>query len=341
MAAQADGTRAELAGRDKAAILLLSLGPEVSSQVLRHMSDGEIEQLTVSIATPPVVVEQTRAEVIQEFGQLLQARSYAARGGLAYAQDLLERALGASRALEIMHRLTTAMRSRPFEVARRTNPHQLLTFLEGEQPQTIALVLSYLTSDQAATVLKSLPPDLQTEVAGRVAMMDPTGPDVVREVEQVLDSHIASLVTKDYSTPGGVDVVVNMLNRVDRGTERSIMQALEQQDAELAEEIRKRMFLFEDIARLDDRSIQRVIRETDPHDLTLALKGASEAIGQRFLANMSQRMAETVSEELKFLGPVRLREVEEAQGRVVAAVRRLEEAGEIVVSRGGDDDVLI
>lgn len=330
-----------LSGRQKAAVLLLGLGPELAAQVLQHMSDAEIEEITLAVASPPSLDRAARDAVFFEFAELLEARTYVASGGLRYAQDVLERALGTSRALEIIHRLTSSIQGRPFEVARRADPLQLLTFLQGEHPQTIALVLSYVAPDQASQVLKALPPDIQANVAQRIARMDRTSPDVVREVERVLETKIASLMTADFSTPGGVDVVVNLLNRVDRGTEKTIMGHLEEDSPDLAEEIKRRMFLFEDIARLDDRFVQRILRDVDNNDVTLALKGASDAIQQKFLSNVSSRVADTVREDLKFLGPVRLRDVEEAQRRIVAIVRQLEESGEIIISRGGDDDVIV
>lgn len=330
-----------LSGRQKAAILLLGLGPDLASQVLKHLSDAEIEELTLSLASPPAIDRDTRDHVFHEFAELLEAHTYVASGGLTYAQDVLERALGTSRALEIIHRLTSSLQGRPFEVARRADPMQLLTFLQGEHPQTIALVLSYIAAEQASQVLKALPPEIQSNVAQRIARMDRTSPDVVREVERVLETKIASLMTADFSNPGGIDVVVNLLNRVDRGTEKTIMGHLEDSSPDLAEEIKRRMFLFEDIARLDDRFVQRILRDVEIKDVTLALKGASDSIQQKFLANVSSRVADQVREDLQFLGPVRLRDVEEAQRRIVAVVRQLEESGEIIISRGGEDDVVV
>lgn len=330
-----------LSGRQKAAILLLGLGPDLASQVLKHLSDAEIEELTLSLASPPAIDRDTRDHVFYEFAELIEAHTYVASGGLTYAQDVLERALGTSRALEIIHRLTSSLQGRPFEVARRADPLQLLTFLQGEHPQTIALVLSYIAAEQASQVLKALPADVQSNVAQRIARMDRTSPDVVREVERVLETKIASLMTADFSNPGGIDVVVNLLNRVDRGTEKTIMGRLEDTSPDLAEEIKRRMFLFEDIARLDDRFVQRILRDVENKDVTLALKGASDSIQHKFLANVSSRVADQVREDLQFLGPVRLRDVEEAQRRIVAVVRELEESGEIIISRGGDDDVVV
>lgn len=331
-----------LTGRQKAAILLLSLGVDLSAQVLKHFSESEIEEITLAVASPPPVDRETRRAVLEEFTNLMDAQRYASQGGITYAQEVLERALGSSRALEIIHRLTTSLKARPFEVARRSDPMQLLTFLTGEHPQTIALVLSYVTAEQAAQVLKSLPPEIAGDVAERIALMDRTSPDVVREVERVLETRISALTTSgDMSAPGGVDVVVNILNRTDRATEKTIVQGLEARVPDLAEEIKRRMFLFEDIAHLEDRFVQRILRDIESQDLTMALKGASDAIKEKLLANVSSRVAEMVREELSYLGPVRLRDVEEAQGRIVAVVRQLEESGEIVLAHGGDDDVLV
>ena len=341
MAALAESSLA-LTGRQKAAVLLLSLGVDMSAQVLKHFSESEIEEITLAVASPPPIGRDTRRAVLEEFSTLMDAQRYTAQGGISYAQEVLERALGSSRALEIIHRLTTSLKARPFEVARRSDPVQLLTFLSGEHPQTIALVLSYITADQAAQVLKSLPADLGSDVAERIARMDRTSPDVVREVERVLETRISALTTTgDLSAPGGVDVVVNILNRADRGTEKTIVKNLEARVPDLAEEIKRRMFLFEDIAHLEDRFVQRILRDIESQDLTMALKGASDTIKEKLLANVSSRVSDMVREELSFLGPVRLRDVEEAQGRIVAVVRQLEESGEIILAHGGEDDVLV
>jgi len=333
-------TELSLSGRRKAAILLASLGPDLAALVYKHLSEQEIEQVTVELARTEDVHPDERAAVLGEIVSLTQGQRYIAQGGVAYARTALERAFGASRAVEILDRLTQFMAPRPFDALTSVDPMQLLSFLQGEHPQTMALVLAYLPTDTAAHVLKAIPKEIQADVTKRIATMDRTNPAVVGRVENVLEGKIASLLGGDFSNPGGVDVVVALLNRVDRGTERSITQTLEEEDAELAEAIRQRMFLFEDLAQLDDRFIQRVLRDAEQHDLVLALKGSSDAIAERLLQNMSQRQAELVQDDLKYLGAVRLREVEAAQQRIVALARRLEEEGEIIMSRGIDDEII-
>ena len=331
----------ELSGRRKAAILMAGLGPEVAAQVYKHLGDQEIEQVTVELARAEDTRSEERMAVLEEFRDMREAGAYIDEGGIAYARAILERAVGATRTKEILDRLTSTLAPRPFDTLRNADPMQLLTFLQGEHPQTIALVLAYIRADAAAMVLKNLPPDLQADVARRIATMEHTNPTIVAEVEAMLEGKMVTLFGGDLSQPGGVDVMVAVLNQVDRSTERTILQSLEEKNPELADEIRRRMFLFEDFAQVEDRFIQRIIREVDQQDLVLALKGASDTISQTFYRNMSQRMAEVVREDLKFLGAVRLRDVEAAQQRIVAIARRLEEEGEIIMSVGGGADEII
>src|SRR5699024_1131208 len=230
---------------------------------------------------------------------------------------------------------------RPFDFARNADPNQVLNFIQSEHPQTIALVLSYLDPEQSGQILSELPQDMQAEVAKRIAMMNSTSPEIISQVEQVLERNISSSLTEDYTQTGGIEAVVEVLNSVDRSTERTILDSLEIQDPELAEEIKKRMFVFEDIVILDNRAIQRVIREVENEDLKLSLKVASDEVKDVIFKNMSQRMAETFAEEMEFMGPVRLRDVEEAQTRIVSSIRRLEETGEIIIARGGGDDIIV
>lgn len=331
----------ELTGRQKAAIVLLSLGRETGAQVLRHLSESRIEELTMEIASLRDIPPEVRDTVLTEFQQLLEARRHIARGGLERAREILERAVGPARADEIIRRLTSALQSRPFEFARKADPAQLFNFIQHEHPQTIALILAYLTPNQAAAILASLPPDRQVEVARRLATLDRTTPEVLAEVEGVLKDRLASFMTDDYTAAGGIEAAVEVLNRVDRSTEKLILEALEAEEPELAEEIRKRMLVFEDLVRLDDRALQRVIREIDSGVWALALKTASEEVTERVFRNMSRRAAEMLREDIEYLGPVRLRDVEEAQQKVVAVVRRLEEAGEIVITRGGGEELVV
>ncbi|GLH63255.1 MULTISPECIES: flagellar motor switch protein FliG [Bacillaceae] len=330
-----------LTGRQKAAILLISLGPDVSASVYKHLSEEEIEKLTLEISNMRQVTADAKEEVLEEFHQIALAQDYIAQGGIAYAKEVLEKALGPEKAMNIINRLTSALMVRPFDFARKADPTQLLNFIQNEHPQTIALILSYLEPAQAGQILSALPQEMQADIARRIALMDSTSPDIINEVEQILERKLSTTVVQDYTQAGGIEAVVEVLNQVDRSTERTILDALEIQDPELAEEIKKRMFVFEDIVTLDNRAIQRVIREVDNNDLMLALKVASDEVKEIVFRNMSTRMAETFKEEMEFMGPVRLRDVEEAQSRIVAVIRRLEEAGEIVIARGGGDDIIV
>ncbi|WP_371825306.1 flagellar motor switch protein FliG [Paenibacillus soyae] len=330
-----------LTGRQKAAILLITLGPEVSAQIFKHLRDDEIEQLTLEIANVRKVDSQDRELILSEFHQICMAQEYISQGGITYAKDILEKALGESKALEVINRLTATLQVRPFDFARKAEPTQILNFIQNENSQTIALVLSYLQPDQSSQILSSLPQDKQADVARRVALMDSTSPEVISQVERVLEQKLSATVTQDYTNAGGIDSIVQILNGVDRGTERTILDALEIQDPELAEEIKKRMFVFEDIVNIDNRSIQRIIRDIENADLQLALKVASEEVREAIFRNMSKRMADTFKEEMDIMGPVRLRDVEEAQTRIVATIRRLEESGEIIIARGGGDDIIV
>ncbi|MCM3337301.1 flagellar motor switch protein FliG [Paenibacillus sp. MER TA 81-3] len=330
-----------LTGRQKAAILLITLGPEVSAQIFKHLRDEEIEQLTLEIANVRKVDAAEKESVMGEFHQICLAQEYISQGGIGYAKEILEKALGQQKAVDIINRLTATLQVRPFDFARKADASQIFNFIQNENVQTIALVLSYLQTEQASTILSSLSPEKQADVARRVALMDSTSPEVINQVERVLEQKLSSTVTQDYTSAGGIESVVKILNGVDRGTERTILDSLEIQDPELAEEIKKRMFVFEDIVNIDNRSIQRIIRDIDNADLQLALKVASEEVREVIFRNMSKRMADTFKEEMEFMGPVRLRDVEEAQTRIVSTIRRLEEAGEIIIARGGGDDIVV
>jgi flagellar motor switch protein FliG len=329
-----------LSGRQKAAVFLVSLGPELSSELFKHLTEPEIEQLTLEIANIRKVNSEHRELVFNEFQELFQAKQYINQGGIDYAKEVLERALGPQKAMGIINRLTSTLQVRPFDFVRKTDPAQLLNFIQTENPQTIALIIAYLDPDQAAVILSSLPQERQADVARRIATMDRTSPEVIKEVENVLERKLSSVVSQDYTSSGGIQAVVEVLNRVDRGTEKTIMDTLEVQDPELADEIKKLMFVFEDIIQLDDRAIQLVLREVDSKDLALALKGASEEVRNKIEKNMSKRASEILREEMEYMGPVRLRDVEEAQQRVVSIIRKLEDAGEIIARSGGDEIVI-
>ena len=331
----------ELSGLTKSAILMISLGPEKSSKIFQNLKEDEIEALTLEIANTRNISQQVKDEVIDEFYQVCLAQQFISEGGIGYAKDLLEKALGSDKAVDIISKLTASLQVRPFEFVRKTEASQLLNFIQDEHPQTIALILSYLSSSQAAGVISALPPDKQVDVAKRIATMDRTSPDVIKEVERVLERKLASLVNQDYTIAGGIDAVVEILNSVDRGTERHILETLETEQPELADEIRKKMFVFEDILTLDDKSIQRVLREVDNNDLSIALKSSAEEVKEVIFRNMSKRLAEMIREEMDFMGPVRMKDVEEAQQKIVNIIRKLEDASEIIISRGGGDEVIV
>ena len=333
--------KGKLTGKEKAAILLISLGPEASAQVFQHLSEEEIEDLTLQIASMRKIEPELRERVLTEFDGMMQAQEYIEQGGIAYAREVLEAALGKERARVIMERLTATLQVRPFDFARKTEPTQILNFIQNEHPQTIALVLAYLKPDQASLILSALPPEKQVDVAKRLATLDRTTPEVLEDIESTLEQRLSAYEVHDYTVAGGIDAAVEIINHVDRSTEKTIMEALEEDDPELAEEIRKRMFVFEDIVNLDDRAIQLIIREVESRDLALALKTASEEVADRIYRNMSKRAASLLKEDIDFMGPVRLRDIEEAQTRIVAVVRRLEDAGDLVISRGGEDELIV
>ena len=330
-----------LTGKQKAAVLLISLGPEVSAEIFKHLRDEEIEELTIEIANIRKVSADDKSDILSEFHDLLVAKDFISSGGIDYAREVLEKALGNQKALDIIQRLTATLQVKPFDFVRKTDPSQLLNFIQSEHPQTIALIIAYLAPEQAATILSALPPDRQADVARRIAMMDSTSPDVIRDVERLLERKLSSVVSTDFTSAGGVQSVVDILNRVDRTTEKTIMESMEIQDPEMAEEIKKRMFVFEDIVQLDDRAIQQILRDVDSKDLALALKGSNEEVGSKVQRNMSKRASDMLKEDMEYMGPVRLRDVEDAQQRIVNVIRKLEEAGEIVIARGGGDEVIV
>ncbi|HKL75957.1 MAG TPA: flagellar motor switch protein FliG [Halanaerobiales bacterium] len=330
-----------LSGKEKAAVLLVSLGPDVSAQIFQHLDDEEIEELTLEIANMQQVDTEVKDETLREFYHLAEAKDYINRGGIDYARDVLQKALGDDKANDILERLTATLQVRPFDAIRKTDPSQLLNFIQGEHPQTIALVLSYLQPGQASQVLSSLPQEVQTEVSKRVAVMDRTSPEIIKEVEKVLEQKLSSVVTNEYASAGGIEAIVDVLNQVDRGTEKNILDHLEEDDPELAEEIRQRMFVFEDITVLSDQAIQLVVRQVDSHDIALALKTASDEVKEKLLSNMSNRAREMLEEDMEYMGPVRVREVEEAQQGIVNVIRELEDSGEIVIARGEESEVVV
>ena len=317
----------ELTGIQKAAVLLIALGPEKSADIFKHLKEDEIEELTLEIANTRSVSPQIKEAVLNEFYQVCLAQQYIAEGGITYAKELLDKALGGERAQEVISKLTASLQVRPFEFVRKTDPSQLLNFIQDEHPQTIAMILSYLTPAQAAMIMSALSSEVQADVAKRIATMDRTSPDVVKEVERVLERKLSSLINQDYTIVGGVDAIVNILNTVDRSTEKHIMESLEIEEPELADEIRKKMFVFEDIMLLDDRAIQRVLRDVDNNDLAVALKSANEDVQSTIFKNLSKRLASMIKEDMEFMGPIRMKDVEEAQQKIVGVILKLEDSG--------------
>jgi len=337
----ASGGEKEMDGVEKAAILLITLGPEKSAMIFKHLKEEEIEQLTLEIANTSSVSPQTKEKVLNEFYEVCLAQQYIAEGGIGYAKELLEKALGEEKARDVIGKLTASLQVRPFEFIRKTDPSQLLNFIQDEHPQTIALILSYLSAAQSSMIVSALPAEKQADVAKRIAQMDRTSPDVIKQVEKVLERKLSSLVNQDYTIVGGVDAIVEILNSVDRGTEKHIMETLEVEEPELADEIRKKMFVFEDILSLDDRAIQRVLRDVDNGTLALALKGATEEVQNVILNNLSKRLAVMIKEDMEYMGPVRMKDVEEAQQKIVNIIRKLEDSAEIVIARGGGDEIIV
>lgn len=333
--------KTNLTGRQKAAVFLIAVGSEVSSEIFKHLREDEIEQITFEIARLDKITPEDKEKVLVEFNELMMAQEFISNGGIDFARGLLEKALGNQKAIDIINRLTSSLQVRPFDFIRRTDPQHLLNLIQNEHPQTIALILSYLDPQKASNTLSNLPHTIQAEVAKRIATMDRVSPDVLREVERVLERKLSTLASEDYTSAGGIDSVVEILNLVDRGTEKTIIEALEEEDPELAEEIKKRMFVFEDIVLLDDRAIQKVMREVDNSDLAKALKSVDTEVQEKIFKNMSKRAANLLREDMDFMGPIRIKDVEDAQQKIVNIIRKLEDAGEIVVARAGEDELVM
>ena len=326
----------DLTGKQKVAILIISLGQSISVKLLKLLEEEEIEEITLEIANFKKVDPDLQEEILREFYNLAMAQEYIMQGGVDYARDILQDAVGHSRADEIIGRLSSFLRVTPFDFLKHTDAKQLLSFIQAEHPQTIALILSYLDPDNAAPVLSGLAPEIQVDVSQRIANMDRTSPEVIREVERVLEQKVSAVMTTEVEQAGGVKNLVEVLNRVDRGTEKAIMENLEDSDPELADEVKRLMFVFEDIKMLDDRGIQLVLGQADKKDLALALKSVSDDVKDKIMRNMSKRAAASLQEDMDFMGPVRLKDVEDAQQRVVNIIRRLEESGELIIERGGE-----
>lgn len=331
-----------LNGIKKAAILLIALGPETSSQILKLMPDNMIQKVTYEIASIDYVEPIDKDKVIEDFLDMASAREYILDGGIEYAKNLLNKALGPSRAKEVMDVLNQIqLREKPFAIARKADPHQLTNLLLNEHPQTVALIMCYMQPDKAATVLSEFPIESQTEIAERIGTINRTSPAVIKRIESIMENKFSNIMDNDMETVGGVKTLVEILNSVDRSTERNIISDLEHSQPELAEIVKANLFIFEDVVTLDKSSIQRILREVSNEDLVLALKGASEDVSSVIFSNVSKRAADTLREDIQFMGPVRLSTVEEAQHRIVGIIRRLEEAGEIIIGRGDQDSIIL
>lgn len=331
----------ELTGRQKAAIFLVTIGSEISAEIFKHLREDEIETLTFEIVRLETIEPEQKDAILMEFQELMMASEFITTGGIDYARELLEKSLGSQKAIDIINRLTSSLQVRPFDFIRRTDPAHLLNFIQQEHPQTIALILAYLEPNKASIILQSLPHEVQSDVARRIATMDRTSPEVLREVERVLEKKLSTLSSEDYTAAGGVESIVEILNLVDRSSEKQIIEALEDEDPELAEEIKKRMFVFEDIVMLDDRAIQKVLREVDSQELAKALKSVDTEVQDKIFRNMSKRAAGMLKEDMEYMGPIRLKDVEEAQQKIVSIIRHLEDTGEIVVARSGEDELVV
>ncbi|HEV7755513.1 MAG TPA: flagellar motor switch protein FliG [Mycobacteriales bacterium] len=327
-------------GLRKAAVLLVQMGKDQSSKILSQMRDAEVEELTAEIVRLQNVDAELAYSVIDEFHEMVTARRFAGEGGLNFARDLLESSLGEERAAEVMERLSAAVMNAPFKFVTQADPRQVQSFLQDEHPQTIALVLAHLSAERATAIIAGLVPALQADVAHRIAVMDRTSPDIIRQVEEQLERKLSGVLLQgDMSAEvGGLQPLVDIINRADRATERLILEGLEGRDPSLAEEVRSRMFMFEDIITLEDRAVQLVLRQVETPDLATALKGVRDDVRDKVMRNLSERASENLADEIEMLGPVRLRTVEESQAKIVQAIRVLEESGQIVVRRGGDDE---
>lgn len=330
-----------LAGITKAALLLVSIDQQVAAKVLAKLDKDTIEIVTAAIATLPDIKGDKRKKVMEEFYQLLKAQEYVEQGGLDYARQLLTQSLSADMADEILKAVEQSIRSRPFSFLKKAESANLLTFIQEEHPQTIALVLTHLDSKQAAEILAGLPAEKQLEVVRRIAAMEQTNPDIVREVEKGLESRLAAVVLQKYEKTGGTESVAEILNLADRSTEKSILEALEEEDPELVENIRRLMFIFEDLILVNDKGIQQVLKEVDNEALALGLKTASDELKDKIFRNMSERATTLIKEDMEYMGPVRLSDVEKAQQKIVDVVRRLEETGEVVIQGRGGGEVVV
>ena len=328
--------------RDKAAILMITIGKEYAAKVYKYLTEEEIEQMTLSITSMRRVEPEIKDAIADEFIQMCIAQKYISEGGIDYAREVLDKAFGEDKANDLIMKLSSSLRVKPFNFIRKTDSTQVMNFIQNEHPQTIALILSYIDPKSAAQILAELPLEKQTSVIARIANMGFTSPEYIKETEHVLEKKLSTMNFGDSTSAGGIDSLVQILNSVDRGTERHLLEALEEKDAELSEEIKKRLFVFEDIVKLSSQAIQRVLREIDNRELAVALKGVmGSPVEKAILDNTSKRLQEMIKEDMEVMGPVRVRDVEEAQQKIVNIIRRLDETGEIIISRNGEEDIIV
>lgn len=333
----ADG---KITTQQKAAAVIVALGADNASKIYKYLKEDEVEQLTFEVARLSQIPAEDLEKILDNFYQVCLTQKVVTEGGVEYARDVLEKAFGAQMATSLLDRVTKSLRTKAFEFIRKADYKNIIAIIQNEHPQTIAMILSYARADQAADIIAELPKDIRMEVVERIATMDRTSPDIVKIVESNLEQKFASLMSLDFTEFGGVNYIADIMNNMDRANEKFIFDELTRKDAELCEEIRKRMFVFEDITTLDDMSIQRFLREVDSKDLVFALKGANQEVANCIFRNMSTRSSESVKSDLEYTHNVRLRDVEEAQQRIVGVIRRLESEGELVIMKGGKDDVI-
>jgi flagellar motor switch protein FliG len=331
-----------MSNAQKVAALLIALGPRTASEVMKHINDdNEVEHIALEIASLQKIEPHILTQVLEEFYTLFQASDYLASGGVTYARTLLETAYGGNTADNILARLVASLQTNPFDFFNNADPAQLAASFQNENPQMVALVLAYLKPENSAAILSGLNSEMQIEVASRIATMDRTNPEILREIERILENKFSSVVTADFTKSGGVETLAEILNRSDRSTEKVILDEMESRDPESAMRVRELMFVFEDIMQLDDRAIQRILREVETKDLALALKGSVEAVKEKIFKNMSERAAGMLKEDMEYMGPVRSRDVQEKQTYIVGVIRALEATGEIVIDRGAEEEDFI
>lgn len=326
----------------KVAALLIVLGPKAATEILKNIPDEDlIEQITLDIANLNKVPMETLDQILEEFYSIFQASGFISRGGIDYAKILLEEAYGPDKANDILDKLVTILNSTPFQFFNDADAQQLATSFQNENPQLIALILAYLKPEKSAAVLNFLPPEVQTAVAFKIAEMESTNPEIIADIEKIVENKFSSVVIQDFSKAGGVESLATILNRVDRATEKKIMESIEARDKDLVEQIKDLMFVFEDIVKLEDRAIQRILREVDNKDLAMSLKGSNQEVKDKIFKNMSERAKIMLTDDMEYMGPVRAKDVQECQSKIVGIIRMLESSGEIVVLRSGVEDEYI